>query len=176
MLRQPVRQERISQVLEYSLYFNRCINQLTGQSVTEEMLYNLRKDLREKGIADLSPYWDGLLTMKIQNPALKMSLLKAGGAHTSRVKTKTGESYQIIHVYPETTDRDVQSAFQRISKDMPKQKKTQGINEKLYEFIFQKLLAGEKTSQIIRGVYEELDYRIGEKRIREIVQKMKIGS
>ena len=127
-------------------------------------------DVRGKSRLDKGAYLG-----KTERRVLKMSLLKAGGAHTSKVKTKTGESYQIIWVYPETTERDVQSAFRSINKDMQKKETIQPItNIKIYDFVFQKLVEGKDLKEILKAL-GETSYVFSRTSISEIIEKMKTG-
>ncbi|MDD5693235.1 MAG: hypothetical protein PHU86_02090 [Patescibacteria group bacterium] len=174
------RQMRMMQKLEYNLYFHQLIHDLHGEEATFDVLFNLRKLLREKGIASLSLYWNDLLKFKIENPDIKLSRIPIGGAHTSDTVDSNGEHHHLIYVYPETSVRDVRRAFKCIQDKFPTKEKVQPLgdqNEEVYDIIFKELLAGKKAAEIfdIFNDDESIEYPVERKTIDSIIKKMKKG-
>lgn len=172
------RQAIIAQILEYNLYFNSKIKELHGKKINNDDLYNLRKDLKEKDIADLSAFWNDFLYPKILYPDLKLSKIMAGGSAFSNTKLNNGEYVRLIYVYPESTERDVKRAFRSIQKEMPKKYKVQplgSLGEEVYDLIFKGLNKKMKSIDIYNQVREITSNVIEPKTINRIIKKMKQG-
>lgn len=173
------RQAIIAQILEYNLYFNSKIKELHGKKINNDDLYNLRKDLKEKGIADLSAFWNDFLYPKILYPDLKLSKIMAGGSAFSNTKLNNGEYVRLIYVYPESTERDIIRTFKAIQAEMPGKNKVQplgSLGEEVYDLIFQGLNEEKKPIDICRAVSGlKSDQAIEPKTIYRIIKKMKQG-
>lgn len=176
------RQAIIAQILEYNLYFNKKIKKLHGGKVDNNILYDLRKDLKEKGIADLSSFWDAFLYPKILYPNFKLSKIMAGGMAYSSTKLNNGDYVRLIYVYPETTERDVVRAFKAIQTNLPEKYKVQplgSLGEEVYDIIFEGLQKDMESIDIYKKVKDVIDPKrdltLEPKTINRIIRKMQRG-
>lgn len=176
--------KRIAQKLEYNLYFYKAINKLhnSGGKINLKMLYDLRKDLKDRKIADLSPFWDDFLAKKIEFPKMKLSKILAGASVILIKTNKFGEKINYIEIYPETSKRDVLRSFKVILKDQ-KTVKCQPIKEKnilLYDAVFEGAVLELNRQEIIQMAKNKTEhvknYTVDEKLIDKIITEIKKGS
>ena len=175
------RQKRVMQKLEYSLYFHKLVNEFGGKKPSYDELFQLRKRLKDATVADLSLFWNDLLEYKIMNPKINLSKNLIGGAHKSDTIDSNGEHINLIHVYPETSYRDVKRAFQKIQQAFPEKKKIQPLgdqSEEVYETIFKALQDGKKAAEIfdIFNDDESIEYSVERKTIDSVIKKMRTGT
>ena len=175
----PTRQMITIQKLEYSLYFHQLVSGLKGVKVTNDDLFNLRHKLKEAGVADLSLFWDDLLRYKIANSDIRLPRCPIGGAHISSAKNNHGESHHFIHVYPETSRRDMVRAFQKIQDMFPTKAKEQplgNLGEEVYDVIFKGLIENKKAADIYKDLnIESISVVVDRKTIDKIIGIMKKG-
>lgn len=167
-------QKNTAFTLEHNLHFDRVINELHGRKVTGEMLNSLRKDLKDRGIYELSSFWNHLLEMKIQTPALNLSEITAGSAPIFSFLPEPEPYLQLIGVYPETSEKDVLRALKSIRSRFPKAEKTQAVGEKVYDIVFSLLKKGKTVGEIMNDENFK-KYIITRNNLQAIVDTMRIG-
>lgn len=171
------RQKIVAKNLEYNLYFNKMIKEFNKKQLDYDGLRAFRKDLSNRGIANLSAYWNDAINSKISFPGLKLSKLLASGIHIS--STKIDDEYaHMIYVYPETSVRDVKKAFKVLQQRMQKTsvQPLGDLSSKIYDLVYTRLIE-EKTP---KQIYDEILNTPGlptveQKTVEKIVRRMKKG-
>ena len=170
------RQKIIARNLEYNLYFNKKIKDFNKKALSFDELYKFRKDLKDKRIEDLSAFWNDFINLKIAHPNLKLPKLMSSGACIST--TKVGkEEFHMIYVYPETTVRDVISAF-GVLQDRIVRADVQPLGklgDKVYDIVYEGLDEGRTTKEIFNFIDEKIDFVVDRKTVEKIIRRMKKG-
>ena len=171
------RQKIVAKNLEYNLYFNKRIKELDKKQLDYDGLRAFRKNLNDRGIANLSAYWNDAINLKISFPDLKLSKLLASGIHIS--STKIDDEYaHMIYVYPETSVRDVKKAFKVLQQKMQKTtvQPLGNLSNKIYDLVYARLIEEKTPDQIYDEILNTSGLPIVEqKTVEKIVRRMKKG-
>ncbi len=169
------RQKIIAQNLEYNLYFNKRIKEFGKNQLSYDQLHNFRKDLRDKGIADLSAYWNDVINSKISFPDLKLSKMLESGVHISSVKIDD-EYAHMIYVYPETTFRDLERALTTLQTRMSKIKvQPLGKTKRVYDLVYQGLSEEKSSKEIAEIIDQKIPFAVDYKTLGKISRRIKKG-
>ncbi len=171
------RKQITGQILEYSLYFNQRIKDFNKKPLKFDELREFRKELKAKGIADLSPFWNDLINLKIRNPSIKLSNMKMLCTHISSTNVE-GEDYHNIYIYPETSYREVKQALKTLQERMfkPSVQPLGDLGKKgIYDVIYKGLYENKPISNILAEIDEKFNFVVDEKSVRRIVKRMKLG-
>lgn len=171
------RQKIVAKSLEYNLYFNKRIKEFEKKQINYDSLRAFRKDLCDRGIADLSAYWNDVINSKISFPNLKLSKLLESGIHIS--STKIDDEYaHMIYVYPETSVRDVKKAFKVLQQRMQKTtvQPLGDLSNKIYDLVYSRLVEEKTAKQIYDEIYNINGLpTVEQKTVEKIVRRMKKG-
>jgi len=171
------RQKIIAKNLEYNLYFNKRIKDFGKKQLNYDELHDFRKDLKDKGVADLSVYWNDMINSKISFPGQKLSKILESGIHISSTEID-GEYAHAIYVYPETSVRDVKKAFKVLQGKMEKTtvQPLGNLSNKIYSLVYSRLTEGKTAKQIYDEVYNTNGLpTVEQKTVEKIVRRMKKG-
>jgi hypothetical protein len=158
-MRERKRLEIIAENLEVNDFFNNEIKRMNQKDTLNiNDLFKLREDLgkRSSNFANLSDFWDYLLTDKIRNPQLKMSELlsqfQTKGAPVNKIENPiTGEVHYAIEVFPnETTKDDVLYSLSRLRERYGKQISVQPSYNRPQDLEIEKQKSRGKSYQEIR--------------------------
>ncbi len=171
------RQKIVAKNLEYNLYFNKRIKEFSKKQLNYDQLYDFRKDLKDRDIADLSAYWNDAINSKISFPGLKLSKLLESGIHIS--STEINDEYaHAIYVYPETSVRDVKKAFKVLQQKMEKAtvQPLGDLSNKIYNLVYSRLVESKTAKQIYDEIFNTRGLPVVEqKTVEKIVRRMKKG-
>ncbi|OPZ24022.1 MAG: hypothetical protein BWZ03_00320 [bacterium ADurb.BinA186] len=171
------RQKIVAKNLEYNLYFNKRIKEFDKKQLDYDQLYDFRKDLKDKGIADLSAYWNDAINTKISFPGRKLHKVLESGIHISSTEIND-EFAHMIYVYPETSVRDVKKAFRVLQQKMEKTtvQPLGNLSNRIYDLVYKRLTEGKRAKQIFDEIYNINGLpTVEQKTVEKIVRRMKKG-